>query len=138
MGKRETQFLKKIASGLGITVYESEGSGGPGRSYRKGMSQADPHKTFPDDDSARERFEYIIWPDDPVCPRCKSGDRAAPPAHKSMPYRCAKCRRHFDVGAGTVMERSKLGYCDWAEAIYHMVTNVNSTSKSDPTTSSQL
>ena len=36
MGKHETQFLKKIADGLDIRIDDGLGSGGPGRSYRKG------------------------------------------------------------------------------------------------------
>ena len=37
-------------------------------------------------------------------------------------------RGRFGIGVGTVMERSKLGYRDWAEAIYHMMTNAKGVS----------
>ena len=124
MGKQETRFLKGIADGLGIEIDDGLGSGGPGRSYRKGISMSKLLQMFPDDETAREWFESAIWPNGPVCPKCSLGDNVRPSTHKSMPYRCARCRRHFSVKIGTVMERSKIGYQNWLLAIYQIVTNV--------------
>ena len=128
MGKRETQFIKKIAPGLGITIYESEGSGGPGRSYRRGMSQASLHKTFPDDDSASEVVRIRDMVGRPGAPAMQVRRRrgAAHPQRPAVPVR--RMRGRFGVGVGTVMERTKLGYRDWAEAIYHMMTNAKGVS----------
>ena len=123
MGKRETRFLKVIADGLGIKVDDDLGSGGPGRSYRKGISMSKLLQMFPDDEAAREWFESVMWPNGPVCPKCGTGDNIRPSTHKSMPYRCAGCRRHFSVKVGTVMERSRLGYQNRVLAIYQMLTN---------------
>ena len=92
MGKRERQFLKMIADGLGIKIDDGPGSGGPGRSYRKGISMSELFQMFPDDKIARVLFESVMWPNDPVCPKCGSGDNVRPSTHKSMPYRCAGCR----------------------------------------------
>ena len=110
MGKQEIQFLKMIAYGLGIEIDDGQGSDGPGRSYRKGISMGELFQLFSDDEAARAWFKSVMWPNGPVCPKCGSGDNIRPSTHKSMPYRCAKCRRHFGVKIGTVMERSRLGY----------------------------
>ena len=53
MGKRETQFLRTIADGLGIEIDDGLRSGGPGRSYRKGISISELLQMFSDDKTAR-------------------------------------------------------------------------------------
>ena len=78
---------------------------------------------FPNDKTARVWFEKVVWPDGPVCPRCHSGDNVALSTHKSMPYRCTRCKRHFSVKVGTILEDSKIGYRKWIIAIYAMMTN---------------
>lgn len=47
-----------------------------------------------------------------------------------MPYRCRGkgCRNFFSVKVGTVMQDSKLGYQEWAIAIYLYNTNLKSAS----------
>ena len=47
-----------------------------------------------------------------------------------MPYRCRRngCRKFFSVKVGTVMQDSKLGYQEWAIAIYLYNTNLKSVS----------
>ena len=92
MGKREIQFLKMITDGLGIEIDDGQGSGGPGRSYRKGISMSELLQLFPDNEATREWVESVIWPNGPVCPKCRSGDNVRPSTHRSMPYRCAGCR----------------------------------------------
>ena len=124
MGKRETRFLKVIADGLGIRIDDGLGSGGPGRSYRKRISMSELFQLFPDDQTAREWFESVMWPNGPVCPKCSLGDNLRPSTHQSIPYRCARCRQHFSVKIGTVMEQSKIRYQNWLLAIYQVVTNV--------------
>ena len=79
---------------------------------------------FPDDEAARKWFESQIWPDGPVCPRCKSGENAVPSTHPCMPHRCTACNHHFSVRVGTIMENSKLGYQKWIIALYQVMTNV--------------
>ena len=66
IGKQEIQFLKKIADGLGIGIDDGLGSGGPGRSYRRGISMSELLQIFPDDKTAREQFESVMWPNGPV------------------------------------------------------------------------
>ena len=123
MGKRETQFLMRMAESVGHPAGDDAGSGGPGRSYRNGITLADLLEMFPNDETAREWFEATVWPDGPVCPRCRSGGDVRPSTHLTMPYRCAGCKRHFSVRVGTVMECSKIGYQKWAIAIYLVMTN---------------
>ena len=128
MGRQETQFNKRVAEGLGIQVDDDTGSGGPGRSYRKGITLAELFKMFPDDEAAREWFEATMWQDGPVCPRCHSGEPAKPSTHLTMPYWCVRCKRHFSVKVGTVMERSKIGYQKWVIALFLVLTNAKGTS----------
>ena len=47
-----------------------------------------------------------------------------------MPYRCRakECRKFFSVRFGTVMQSSKLGYREWAIAIYLFNTGIEGTS----------
>ena len=59
MGKREIQFLEKIADSLGVKIDGSRRSGGPGMSYRKGISMSELLQIFPDGETAREWFESI-------------------------------------------------------------------------------
>ncbi|MCE2508629.1 MAG: transposase, partial [Nitrosopumilaceae archaeon] len=103
MGRQETRFLKRVAEGVGRQVGDGTGSGGPGRSYRKGITLADLFKLFLNDEAAREWFEATVWPDGPACPRCSSVECARPSTHLAMPYWCARCKRHFSVKVGTVM-----------------------------------
>ena len=120
MGKREVDFIRKIAKGLGYVVNDKIKSGGPDCI---GISIEQLLEMFPDDRTARMWFENVMWPDGPVCPRCHSGDNVALSTHKSMPYRCTGCKRHFSVKVGTILENSKIGYRKWIIAIYAMMTN---------------
>ena len=65
MGKREVDFIRKIAKGLGHTVNDKIKSGGSGRSYRVGISVEELLEMFPDDKTARVWFENVMWPDGP-------------------------------------------------------------------------
>ena len=39
-----------------------------------------------------------------------------------MPYYCSECNKYFSVRIGTVMEHSRIGYRNWAVAIYLIAT----------------
>lgn len=45
-----------------------------------------------------------------------------------MLYRCLDCRKRFSVHAGTVMQKSKIGYQVWAIATYLPTTGIKGTS----------
>ena len=68
MGKREVDFVRKIAKGLDYTVNDKIKSGGPGRSYRNGISMKELFEMFPNDRTARMWFEKVMWPSGPACP----------------------------------------------------------------------
>ena len=103
---------------------------GPGKHYRQGMTIVDLIRKFPDNATAEAWIAAIRWPDGPECPHCGHGNVQHPTAHKTMPYRCRRngCRKWFSVRTGTVMRNSKLGYQEWAIAVYLYNTNLKSVS----------
>ena len=98
----------------------------PGKAYRQGISLKKVMTMFPDDDAARQWLEAQIWPDGPYCPHCGSFDVQAGIKHRTMTHRCRDCpnRPQFSLKTGTVMQGAKLGYRDWAIAIYLLTTNL--------------
>lgn len=79
---------------------------------------------FPDNDTAEAWFVANRWDDNVVCPYCNSDKISLRVNKKPMPYRCKGCRKHFSVKTGSVMEDSRIGYRDWAIAMYLMMTNL--------------
>lgn len=75
---------------------------------------------FHDNDAARAYLEATLWPNGPVCPRCKAtGGRVSKLAGKSTRpgvYKCKDCRKPFSVTVGTVMERSHIPLSKWVLA----------------------
>lgn len=96
----------------------------------KGMTLVELICKFPDDKAAEAWIAGIRWPDGPQCPHCGCDNVQHPTAHKTMPYRCRGngCRRFFSVRVGTVMQDSKLGYQEWAIAVYLFNTSLKSVS----------
>ena len=103
---------------------------GPGKSHRKGISLTDLVRMFPDDETARDWIEKIVWPNGPRCPTCGTGNVQCGIGHKSMTHRCRECvgKPRFSVKTGTVMQSSKLGYQTWAIAAYLVTTNLKGVS----------
>ena len=67
-------------------------------------------------DKAREHLEALHWPDGPVCPRCRTGDRVTKLAGKSTRpgvYKCNECAKPFTVTVGTIFEDSKIPLNKW-------------------------
>lgn len=83
---------------------------------------------FSTEESAREYFETMRWPNGPVCPHCGNNDRArvyavTPNAEKKIRaglYKCAECKGQFTVTMGTVMEDSHIPLNKWLVAFYIM------------------
>ncbi len=101
---------------------------GPGKAYRKGISVIELGEMFPNEQSARQWFENILWPTERFCPRCGSLSTSQVPSGRPMPYWCKDCRSYFSVKVGTVMESSKLPLRKWVWAIYLMSTNLKGVS----------
>lgn len=80
------------------------------------------------EESAREYFESVRWPNGPICPHC--GNCAQDRIYSRTPnrdakiraglYKCAECQATFTVTVGTVMEKSKIPLHKWLMAFYIM------------------
>ncbi len=109
-------------------------SKGPGKYYRKGMTDKEFFRQFPDDDVAETWFIAHRWPEGIRCPRCGSGNVQLGTKHRTMPFRCRTskkkggCGKPFSTKTGTFMEASNLGYQDWLYAIYLVATSLKSVS----------
>ena len=102
----------------------------PGKHQREGISLKKLMDMFPDNEAARKWLEKQIWPDGPYCPHCGSFNVQSGIKHKTMTHRCRDCahRPQFSMKTGTVMHATKLGYRDWAIAIYLLTTNLKGVS----------
>ncbi len=77
---------------------------------------------FPDEQSAYAYVEKRLWPNGPVCPRCKSTERIAKRNGRPGLYCCNPCNREFTVKIGTIFEDSKIPLRKWLYAMYLVVT----------------
>lgn len=76
---------------------------------------------FHDEDAAFAFVEARLWPNGPVCPRCKSGERIGKLQGKTTRpglYKCYACRKPFTVRIGTIFESSHLELHLWLQAIH--------------------
>lgn len=83
------------------------------------------HPSFLSEDAARKWLEKSRWPNGPVCPHCKSGERVERLGGKSMGagwYHCNDCREKFTVRVGTLYERSHIPLHKWLLAT-HLLTS---------------
>lgn len=75
---------------------------------------------YHDEAKAREHLESLLWPEGPVCPRCKAtGDRVTKLEGKSTRpgvHKCKDCRKPFTVTVGTIFERSHIPLTKWVLA----------------------
>ena len=94
-----------------------------GRPERQGISIIQLFDMFPDEQTARDWFESVRWPNGRVCGKCGSV-RTSEASHAKMPYWCSDCRSYFSVKTGTVMRSSKVSLRKWAIAIYIMTTSL--------------
>ena len=107
---------------------KAQHNGGPGKSYRTGITMMELMRMFPDEESAESWFECIVWPNGvPTCPRCDDYDTYRC-KHRTMPYRCRSCGKYFSVKTGTVMENSPIPLLKWLYAIYLDVTSLKGVS----------
>ncbi|MXX99459.1 MAG: IS1595 family transposase [Chloroflexi bacterium] len=102
---------------------------GPGRCYRTGISIIELFDMFPDEESARQWFEQIRWPNgERQCPHCGSDKTQEDHSRNPQPYRCKSCWKFFSVKVGTVMEASNLPLRKWVVGYYLMTTSLKGVS----------
>ena len=62
---------------------------------------------FPTEQAAYDYIEKRLWPNGPVCPRCKGTERVSKrESGRAGLYRCNPCSREFTVKIGTIFEDS--------------------------------
>jgi transposase-like protein len=71
---------------------------------------------FGSEDKCRAYLEALRWPDEVVCPRCKS-DKISSIVKRNQ-FDCDACRYQFSVTAGTVFNDSHLPLWKWFLAAY--------------------
>ena len=80
-----------------------------------------PH--FHDEEAAYAFVEARVWPQGPVCPRCKGGNRVGKLKGTSTRmgvHKCYACRKPFTVKVGTVFESSHVALHLWLQAMHLM------------------
>ena len=100
---------------------------GPGKADRDGITVMQLADMFPDEQTAQDWYESLVWPDGRHCPRCGSV-RTHECSHAKCPYRCTDCRAYFSAKTGTVIEGSKLSFRKWVFAIYLECTSLKGVS----------
>ena len=101
---------------------------GPGRSEREGISVKKFFAMFPDNNAAEKWFIQQRWPDGIRCAFCNSDNVQTNAKHRTMPFRCRTCRKFFSVKSNSIMHSSKIGYQDWAFAMYGIITGLKGVS----------
>ncbi len=79
-------------------------------------------RMFPDDDTCREWFERVRWPNGPVCPHCGGTENIKPDASRPNMYWHSDCRERFSVTTKTCMHATKRPLQDWIYVIYSVMT----------------
>jgi transposase-like protein len=92
-------------------------------------------QNYADEDKARALFESWLWPNGPVCPRCKCDDVYKLTARETSKnpvgsgvYKCAACRRQFTARVGTVLEDSHVPFSKWVMALFILCSSKKSVS----------
>src|SRR4051794_3715832 len=81
---------------------------------------------FHDEAAAYAFVEAHVWPQGPVCPRCKGNERIGKLQGKSTRlgvYKCYACRKPFTVKIGTVFEDSHIEMHVWLQAMHLMCSS---------------
>ena len=104
--------------------------GGPGKSYRKGITLLDAVQKFDTEDKAEAWFVEQRWPSGVACPFCGTLNVAIVASRKPQPFRCREkeCRKSFSVKTGTLLHSSNLPLSKWAIAFFLYATNLKGVS----------
>ena len=105
-------------------------TGGPGKSYRKGITLLEATKQFDTEEKAEAWFVGQRWPNGVACPFCGSLNIAAVASRKPQPFRCREkeCRKSFSVKTGTLLHSSNMALSKWAIAFFLYSTNLKGVS----------
>lgn len=85
--------------------------------YPKTMIELE--ERFSNEKSCREYLYQIRWPEGFICPRC--GHQRCWPKQDGL-YRCAGCKYHLSVTAGTIFQDSRIPLSLWFRAIWQVVS----------------
>ena len=85
-------------------------------------------RKFPDNESAEQWFIKHRWKYGVECTHCASKRVTERQKVGKRAFRCKDCRKDFSAKTGSVMHDSKIGYREWAIAIFLMTTDVKGTS----------
>ena len=77
---------------------------------------------IPDEDTAREHLEKVIWKGSLACVECGSESVYARKGARTGMYDCRDCGKIFSVRTGTVFEKSHVKLHKWIYAIYILMT----------------
>ena len=100
--------------------------GGPGKSYRSGLSLVGAVEMFTDPDFTQDWFVEQRWPNGIACMNC--GSLNIQHRVKPQPFRCNDCRKDFSVKTDSIMHGSKLPLKTWGLAMYILLTGLKGTS----------
>lgn len=81
---------------------------------------------FHDEAAAIAEVEAILWPNGPVCPRCRGQERITKVNGKTARpglWRCGPCKRQFTVTVGTVFESSHISLNQWLQVIHLLASS---------------
>lgn len=80
---------------------------------------------FSDEESCRDYFELLRWPNGRQCPHCgsKKSYDIVKKIKASKRYECSGCKRQFTVTTKTALHSTKLPLKKWLQAMYLVVTS---------------
>ena len=84
-------------------------------------------RKFPENESAERWFIKHRWKNGVECPNCSSKRVTERQKAGKRAFRCKDCRKDFSAKTSSLMHDSKIGYREWAIAIFLMATNVKGT-----------
>ena len=84
-------------------------------------------RKFPDNKSAEHWFNKERWKNGLERPHCESKRISEREVNGKNFYRCKDCRRSFSTKTGSLMHDSKIGFREWAIAIFLVATNIKGT-----------
>lgn len=90
--------------------------------HAKTLSLLQIFEMFNTEDKAIRFLENERWNNKPYCSKCSSIENISVARSKKYTYWCGKCRKHFTVKIGTIMESSKIPARKWLIAMYMFVT----------------
>ena len=84
-------------------------------------------RKIPDNKSAEQWFIKERWKNGVECTHCESKRISEREVNDKNVYRCKDCRRSFSTKKGSLMHDSKIGFREWAIAIFLVATNIKKT-----------